>query len=821
MTTSLSNTHVRFFTKCGKPLSGGQVYTYEVGTTTPKTTYADARKETVNTNPVLLDVAGSASIFLEGAYRVRVLDRCGVLIEDISFTESWVSDSQGKEIIKLIDKKASISDLQLVKDDVEQEKERAESAEGLLSLKIDQTKNELSLSVASETSRATTAEQVLQDQIGTLGTGNRAYLTYTAMNADKSTIPAKSKVTVTNDPDPLKNGDYQWDGTTFTKSSYDPLNLAKIDATTKANAAEDNAKTYTKGYVQIPKGVSSILINKSVSLAVPKFGVQLSAPFTGSDAQIATYVLANPASIDTTIRRFSVASSIATGDLELRVYTGSSNTFTVKKIVANLKIKKIGLNEFDTYDFTEFNVLAGEYVAVIVKNQGAMVYSGTSPDAVFYSTPSITSDPFTQNTPGKNILKCSFYTENGVERAQVFVDRIEKITNKSEVNFENILTEYSSRIGLVAEPSAKSGINNGIAHMCIGKPVFGFGTVSTIDVYSAVAGPAQVGIYSKSDQLFTRKRFKDITLSIGLNTIPVDLLVSNGEYVGLRTTIVGQIEYELNPNGHDGMFISTSGANPDQFTSSTASPVLTYAYQMRYQLTLKSLSEDIDIKKWLDLKYVSFGDSITWYNGRAFNSSHVESGQIAKGYQSYIVDALGCNLDNKGESGWTLPTIYSDRILPLNFTDVYATTITSGANDHKNSIAVGDVQPIGSVFNTSTYAGALQASIEHIITSNPNTKIFLITPIKGWYSQATADAITGEMHGVRMLSVRYANVMKEIGSLYSLHVIDWYNEVGFNDLNKYNFLGDNPALDPPYLLHPQNKGFQRMGELLLSVLRNY
>ncbi|WP_265937517.1 hypothetical protein [Acinetobacter baumannii] len=103
-----------------------------------------------------------------------------------------------------------------------------------------------------------------------------------------------------------------------------------------------------------------------------------------------------------------------------------------------------------------------------------------------------------------------------------------------------------------------------------------------------------------------------------------------------------------------------------------------------------------------------------------------------KGYQSYIVDALGCTLDNQGESGWTMPGIFCIKLNTYNFSDVYAVTITAGANDHKNSVPVGTVQSISSAFNLSSYAGALQASIEKIINSNKDTKIFLITPIRGW-----------------------------------------------------------------------------------------
>ncbi|QOW49277.1 exo-alpha-sialidase [Acinetobacter sp. YH12138] len=71
------------------------------------------------------------------------------------------------------------------------------------------------------------SELNLQTQIAAVGVGNKAYKTYALMDADKTNIPAKSKVTVTNDETASNNGDWQWDGAAFTKSSYDPLTQAK------------------------------------------------------------------------------------------------------------------------------------------------------------------------------------------------------------------------------------------------------------------------------------------------------------------------------------------------------------------------------------------------------------------------------------------------------------------------------------------------------------------------------------------------------------------------------------------------------------------
>lgn len=54
-----------------------------------------------------------------------------------------------------------------------------------------------------------------------------SYKTYALLDAAKATLPANSSAKVTNDPDPTKNGEYDWDGTTLTKSAYDPVQQAK------------------------------------------------------------------------------------------------------------------------------------------------------------------------------------------------------------------------------------------------------------------------------------------------------------------------------------------------------------------------------------------------------------------------------------------------------------------------------------------------------------------------------------------------------------------------------------------------------------------
>jgi hypothetical protein len=48
----------QFFDNNGFPLSGGKIYTYEAGTTTPLATYTSSSGSTAHTNPIILNSAG-------------------------------------------------------------------------------------------------------------------------------------------------------------------------------------------------------------------------------------------------------------------------------------------------------------------------------------------------------------------------------------------------------------------------------------------------------------------------------------------------------------------------------------------------------------------------------------------------------------------------------------------------------------------------------------------------------------------------------------------------------------------------------------------
>lgn len=160
---------------------------------------------------------------------------------------NFPTELSGCEGLRLIDLKKYLytpvdpeiyTDIELIKLDLDQtkislnlkiseEEQRAELEESKLDTKIDLAYGDLN-------SKVSEMETNLEAQIASIGVGNKAYKTYALMDADKANIPAKSKVTVTNDATASNNGDWQWDGAVFTKSAFDPTTQAK-------NYADENA----------------------------------------------------------------------------------------------------------------------------------------------------------------------------------------------------------------------------------------------------------------------------------------------------------------------------------------------------------------------------------------------------------------------------------------------------------------------------------------------------------------------------------------------------------------------------------------------------
>ncbi|MDN7654307.1 hypothetical protein QZM62_12720 [Burkholderia multivorans] len=101
MASILPNGKTQFIDANGRPLVYGKVYYYEPKTETFKDTFTDSSGTTPNTNPVVLDGRGQASIWGSGAYRQLVKDRSGLTIwdEEVSDLTGDLAGAEGASLV--------------------------------------------------------------------------------------------------------------------------------------------------------------------------------------------------------------------------------------------------------------------------------------------------------------------------------------------------------------------------------------------------------------------------------------------------------------------------------------------------------------------------------------------------------------------------------------------------------------------------------------------------------------------------------------------------------------------------------------------------
>lgn len=80
MATLLPNGKQQYTDNAGNPLIGGKLYTYDAGTANPRPTFQDASGTVPNTNPVILDGRGEATVFWDGAYKVKLCSASDAVI---------------------------------------------------------------------------------------------------------------------------------------------------------------------------------------------------------------------------------------------------------------------------------------------------------------------------------------------------------------------------------------------------------------------------------------------------------------------------------------------------------------------------------------------------------------------------------------------------------------------------------------------------------------------------------------------------------------------------------------------------------------------
>ena len=220
--------------------------------------------------------------------------------------------------------------------------------------------------------------------------------------------------------------------------------------------------------------------------------------------------------------------------------------------------------------------------------------------------------------------------------------------------------------------------------------------------------------------------------------------------------------------------------------------------------------ESIIQKSKYDGKIIAnLGDSITDFN------NVVRHGILTVGYQHYLETELGCTTVELAKSGHTMQQIYTDYVVPNNFANYDAVTLFAGTNNYAQNqeSSLGEVLPIDSNFDTTTFTGSYQKAIEKIYADNPHIRIYLIVPQKGWYtSYPTANGVSSDM------TTAIPNKIIEIAELYNLPVLDLYRHSGINRLTADVYINDGTA---SFRFHPSNDGYKKMAELIVPFIENH
>jgi hypothetical protein len=90
----------QFFDANGVPLSGGKLYTYVAGTTTPQATYTSSSGLTPNANPIILNsegrVSGTNEVWLDSAVSYKLILQTSASVQlwsadDLSGITVWAT----------------------------------------------------------------------------------------------------------------------------------------------------------------------------------------------------------------------------------------------------------------------------------------------------------------------------------------------------------------------------------------------------------------------------------------------------------------------------------------------------------------------------------------------------------------------------------------------------------------------------------------------------------------------------------------------------------------------------------------------------------
>lgn len=253
------------------------------------------------------------------------------------------------------------------------------------------------------------------------------------------------------------------------------------------------------------------------------------------------------------------------------------------------------------------------------------------------------------------------------------------------------------------------------------------------------------------------------------------------------------------------------------------------------------------------ISWTAIGDSITYLNDHRDETGN----RVTSGYMSRVVSKLpDIRFINQGHNGWTTVGIAREiEHLGLTKSDLY--TVFLGTNDWWQGLPLGTLSDYKNNTGLNTTCGAYRIIVNKIRALNPAAKIVLITPMQrgdfvyindahnnayGSYKtknnqslSAFADAVNaiGDYEhftvvdlyyksGIRTdNTVKFRRLKDSVTGAYSNYAYPDYIGIPFNpDKDEYPYPPD--AIDYTYDgLHPSDKGYQTIADMLIPIFKKY
>lgn len=299
----------------------------------------------------------------------------------------------------------------------------------------------------------------------------------------------------------------------------------------------------------------------------------------------------------------------------------------------------------------------------------------------------------------------------------------------------------------------------------------------------------------ENDYIVFEKPFSLYACYFDNNKKFVDTLILNDSQDSISIRVPNNIAYV-------GFNILISNLNSYKITINEK-PLVQKFKLNNFILTNDNLIEPLTkLSPWHNKNYVSYGDSITWYDGHGY-----PNGELCVGYQSIMNKHIGFNsINNSGYSGYALAdgtshgTGVVTEILKSDNTLYDLCSIACGTNDFKLNVPIGELGIISeSEFDRNTFYGAYRTAIEYLLNQKPTLRVVLFTPLQRDNDGYDVNKINTSGHKL----IDYVNAVRKVGELYGIPVCDMYSNSGFTKLTLDTYTIDG--------LHPSNAGFKRMG----------